>query len=362
MSESHLDKVDFDFIRYANCWEDADILLKALKPDSNSKIMSIASGGDNCFSLASLEPKEVIAVDISTVQLYLVELKMAAIKTFDRETYMQFAGFIDCEKRESFYQELNLSPSAKKYWDAQLVDIKRGIIHIGKFENYFQYFKSHFLRSFHAQDVVDGLFAEKSAEEQLAYYNEHWFKEGWADKHAQFFSSEMLGEKGRDPEFFKHFEGSVSDNILRREVAHLKTKSCQSNYLLFYILNNRFDENHLPHYVRKENYQKVKENLNRITLHQGFLEKAVEKFPDCTHFNLSNIFEYMDEDLFKSISLELLKYATSDAKFAYWNFLIHRNMADLFSTQLIFDEEICSQYSKEDKGYFYKAFILNSKK
>ncbi|MBX9450241.1 MAG: BtaA family protein [Taibaiella sp.] len=50
-------KVAFDFIRYANCWEDADILLKGLHPAKGSSILSIGSAGDNSFSLLSTQPR-----------------------------------------------------------------------------------------------------------------------------------------------------------------------------------------------------------------------------------------------------------------------------------------------------------------
>ncbi len=50
MSEVLIQKVDFNIIRYANCWEDADILLEGLSPAEGSKILSIGSAGDNSFS------------------------------------------------------------------------------------------------------------------------------------------------------------------------------------------------------------------------------------------------------------------------------------------------------------------------
>jgi S-adenosylmethionine-diacylglycerol 3-amino-3-carboxypropyl transferase len=32
-------KVNFNILRYANCWEDADILLEGLQPQPGSKIL-----------------------------------------------------------------------------------------------------------------------------------------------------------------------------------------------------------------------------------------------------------------------------------------------------------------------------------
>ena len=119
MKNDHLQNVNFDFIRYSNCWEDVDILLDAFELNQNSKVISIASGGDNCFSLAAQSPEYVVAVDFSEVQLFLVELKKVAIKAFDRITYMGFIGFIPNMHRLEYYGQLNsgLTSKAQAYWD-----------------------------------------------------------------------------------------------------------------------------------------------------------------------------------------------------------------------------------------------------
>ena len=46
MSTAIEQRARFDLIRYANCWEDADILCAALNPGPGKTIVSIASGGD----------------------------------------------------------------------------------------------------------------------------------------------------------------------------------------------------------------------------------------------------------------------------------------------------------------------------
>lgn len=42
-------KADFSFLRYAQCWEDADVLLEALDVGPDSVCLSIASAGENSF-------------------------------------------------------------------------------------------------------------------------------------------------------------------------------------------------------------------------------------------------------------------------------------------------------------------------
>src|SRR5687767_13471482 len=96
-------RAQFDFIRYANCWEDPQMLLNALAGTKCRKILSIASAGDNSFSLLLADPAQVVAVDVSEVQLFLVELKKAAIKSLSYDECLSFLGFSPCSDRPGLY-------------------------------------------------------------------------------------------------------------------------------------------------------------------------------------------------------------------------------------------------------------------
>ena len=71
-------RADFSGIRYAQCWEDADILLEALDIQPGQTCFSVASGGDNTLAMLSRGPGRVIAVDLSPAQLACLELRVAA--------------------------------------------------------------------------------------------------------------------------------------------------------------------------------------------------------------------------------------------------------------------------------------------
>jgi hypothetical protein len=45
------DRARFDLVRYANVWEDAEVLCAALAPAAGRRLLSIASAGDNAFAL-----------------------------------------------------------------------------------------------------------------------------------------------------------------------------------------------------------------------------------------------------------------------------------------------------------------------
>src|SRR5207248_9264703 len=94
-------KADFTEIRYAQCWEDADILLEALDVRPGDICLSIASAGDNALALLTRQPHRVIALDLSPAQLACVELRVAAYRTLDHAELLELIGSTPATSRGS---------------------------------------------------------------------------------------------------------------------------------------------------------------------------------------------------------------------------------------------------------------------
>ena len=359
--QKKLEKVDFGIIRYANCWEDADLLLSELNLSPNSNILSIASGGDNSFSLLTTGANQVIAVDISEIQLFLVELKAEAIKQMDRINYLEFIGFLELsqEKRIENYTQLkpNLSPDCMAYWNANTDVIEKGIVHQGKFEKYFQMFSKKVLPFIHSQKKVNELLAPKSAEEQLEYFNKKWNTWRWRFFFRIFFSRFVMGRLGRDKAFLKEVKGSVSEYILSQAKSHLSTVYAQNNFILNYALTGSF-RGKLPHYLQEENYELVKINIDNLKLVKGLAQDAIADYGPFDAFNLSNIFEYLDADTFIELQRSLINGGTLNAKYAYWNLMVDRIMSD---NKKLYLTNQTKKFNPKDKGFFYKRLVVDLK-
>ena len=52
-------KAAFDHIRYAQLWEDADVLTTALGDCKGGTLVSICSAGDNALAMLTLDPAKV---------------------------------------------------------------------------------------------------------------------------------------------------------------------------------------------------------------------------------------------------------------------------------------------------------------
>jgi S-adenosylmethionine-diacylglycerol 3-amino-3-carboxypropyl transferase len=98
--------VDFSFIRYANGWEDTQLLIDNLNPQSGDKILSIAASGDNSLALLTQNPEIVVAFDINETQLFLTELKQMAIKVLEYPDVLELIGITHSTNRIKHFYSL----------------------------------------------------------------------------------------------------------------------------------------------------------------------------------------------------------------------------------------------------------------
>lgn len=350
----------FDFIRYANCWEDADILLKGLDLKPGGKVLSIASAGDNSFSLLATNPEIVLAIDINPVQLYLVELKKAAIKHLSYDEVLAFLGFQACVHRETYFRKIknDISPSARDYWEKHIDLLSQGVIYQGKFEKYFQLFRRRVLPLIHREKTIDQLLVEKSEQDQIEFYIQRWDSWRWRALFKFFFSKRIMGYLGRDPEFLKQVQISVGPYILAKAGRHLQSVGAQHNPMLHFQLKGNFGKT-LPHYLQPSQYPLVQKNIDHLVLFEGYAEQAIQKYGVFHGMNLSNIFEYMTKDLFEQVANQLISALHPSARMAYWNLMVPRRISGLFPEKVMYQKHLSQELSDQDKGFFYNQFIVD---
>ena len=175
-----------------------------------------------------------------------------------------------------------------------------------------------------------------------------------------FFSRFVMGRFGRDPEFLKEVTVNVGSHIFTKAENQLKSIAAQNNFILKYNLTGSFGEL-LPNYLQPDNFKIIKENIDKLQLKQGFAEDAIQQFGTFDYMNLSNIFEYMDEHLFKKTTQQLMKGLSKNGKIAYWNLMVPRRMSKLFPLELNYQQALSESLTRIDKGFFYNGFVVDEK-
>jgi S-adenosylmethionine-diacylglycerol 3-amino-3-carboxypropyl transferase len=351
---------DFSRIRYAQCWEDADILLAALDIQPGDTCLTIASAGDNALAMLSQNPQRVIALDLSPAQLACLELRVAAYRVLEHEELLVLIGSRPGDQRQALYQRCRslLSDPVRDFWDAQSHAIASGIGSIGKFEQYFELFRRYALPLVHSRQRIDRLLQGGTLAERQSFYQQQWDSWRWRLLFRIFFSRWVMGRAGRDPSFFQYVEGTVADRILSRTEYALTQLNPAENPYLQWILTGHHTA--LPFALRPENFEPIRNNLDRLEWHccaiEDYLDQVGERAID--RYNLSDIFEYLAPTSYHHLLQRLVQSGRAGGRLAYWNMLAPRSRPVHMADQLKPLTALAEKLHTQDKAFFYSAFIV----
>lgn len=355
---------DFSVIRYAQCWEDADILLDALDIQPGQVCLSIASAGDNALAMLTRAPERVIALDLNPAQLACLELRVAAYRELQHPELLELMGSIPSQRRDALYRRCRalLTPAVRDFWDAKPAVIAAGIGGAGKFEHYFSLFRRRVLPLVHSHAQVKALLRGGPQPHREAFYREHWNTWRWRLLFRVFFSRFMMGRLGRDPSFFRYVQGGVAGRILERtEYALTALDPAENPYLQWILLGQHGTA--LPFALRPENFEAIRSRLDRIEWHLASFEDYLDRADDgvIDHFNLSDIFEYMSEANTERLLARLIRAGRSGGRLAYWNMLAPRSRPQSLAQLLRPLPEVARTGFARDKAFFYSAFVVEER-
>jgi S-adenosylmethionine-diacylglycerol 3-amino-3-carboxypropyl transferase len=356
------DGTSFPQIRYAQCWEDADILLQALDVQPGHSCLSIASAGDNTLALLSRGPERVVAVDHNPSQIACLELRVAAYKELQHGELLQLLGSRPCPNRQELYARCRplLSQESRRFWDANSLAIERGIGSAGKFERYFRLFRERVLPLVHTRTRVHRLLIGQrgSTEARQRFYEQRWNTWRWRLMFALFFSRWTMSRLGRDASSFHYVEGSVAQRILQRtEYALTKLDPAQNPYLHWILLGRHRDV--LPYALRAETFEAIRNNIDRLEWHCTSLGEYLQREAnsiDC--FNLSDVFEYSSQAEYEQLLQGCIRAGRQGGRLAYWNMLVKRQRPEHMSRHLKPMSDLARSLHAQDKAWFYSAFVV----
>ncbi|AHG89352.1 Protein of unknown function DUF3419 [Gemmatirosa kalamazoonensis] len=347
-------------LRYAQVWEDADILVEGLAVRPGDTVLSIASAGDNTLSLLAQRPARVVAVDLNPAQLAALELRVAAYRTLSHAELLELVGSRPSVGRGTLYARCRaaLSPDARRFWDSRADAVARGIGAAGKFENYFRIFRERVLPLVHRRATVEAALAPRDPAARRAFHDDRWDTWRWRLLFRMFFSETVLGRLGRDPSFFRYAERSPAEHLRDRVRHALVDLDPSENPYVAWILTGEHRAA-LPHALRAEHFDAIRDHLDRLEWHCEPLETLADRgvIDGFDRANLSNIFEYVSVPNATALLERLCDAATPGARLAYWNLLVPRHGAEYLPRRLRALPD-ARRLHDADKTFFYGDFVL----
>jgi S-adenosylmethionine:diacylglycerol 3-amino-3-carboxypropyl transferase len=350
-----------DDVLYGQVWEDADVMLEALDVRPGDVCLSIASAGDNALALLTRQPSRVIAIDRSEVQLFCLELRVAAYRTLEHHELLALVGSRPSVDRPALYARCCglLSSRARAFWDARPGAIARGIAGIGRFERYFDLFRRWALPLVHPAPRVASLLEEKPGSARVRYYDETWNTWRWRLLFRLFFSERVMSRLGRRPDCFAHVDGPVARPLLDRTRRALTSLNPPENPYVHWILTGTHGAA-LPLALRPEHFETIRRNLDRLewrhTSLDGFLDSAEAATVD--RCNLSDLFEYLSLEDYHRALQQLVRVCRPGGRLVYWNLLADRTRPPVLAPRLRPLEILASALHQRDRAFFYRQLVV----
>ncbi|MSU54481.1 MAG: DUF3419 family protein [Candidatus Staskawiczbacteria bacterium] len=352
-------------INYSQCWEDPNLLNKALAINSSDAVLSITSGGDNTLFLLSLNPQKIVSIDSNLAQNYLLELKLVAAKNLEYDNFLEFVGVKESSQRIYLFNQIRnlLSPEANHWWADHQFLITRGVIHAGRFEKFLNTFQKYILPFVHSKKTVGNFVDSPLLQSQKEFYKNSWDSYRWRLLFKIATSRVLLKWFARQRGMFKYTESNeISEEYSKRLSHNLNSISIRGNYFMRYCLTGDYGSA-LPFYLSKSGYNFLrKSEKSTLSMVTDNLLSYLKSTPDNTFskFNLSDIFEALSIKGNDLLWDEIVRTAKKDAIVVYWNNLVPRSYPSYLSTNIKDSHKIADELHVSDRVFFYGSFHINT--
>ena len=303
---------------YSLSWEDPDLDFKYLNVE-NDNVLMITTGGCNILNTLIKNPKKIVSVDISKNQNALLDLKLSAIKNLDYESFWLLFGKGKIRHFTYIYEnilrkDLQLE-SSKQFWDSNKQIFKDGLYKSGGVGTVI-YIMSCLNPNIDANIFTN--FSDKS--KQYEYYKKNiepnifneWSK--YFVKFPLFYS--LTGVSYNQIKTI--CDGNDIDklyNLLKKSYDHIIKKYSikDDNYFMYGLLKGELRKENCPDYLKEENFNTLKLNVNKIKIVTSSISEYLEKTN--LKFNKFILLDHLDWMKYEEINNEIKLIKSNNKKF-----------------------------------------------
>lgn len=320
-----LERMVFHGIVFNMSWEDPEMDRQALRITPTDTVVSISSAGCNPLNFLCQGPQRLICVDGNRAQNAILELKLAAIRGVEHETFFD----IFAARRPSVvtrvyhpYLRPHLSAGAREFWDKNLWMAARGLYQFGRMGLFCRILRRFLTLLGLPPRHVEAFFELRSLEEQEAWYRRYAAPRLWGPWARRFVMFRpMLYLSGVHPAQYRLVNGrhNMYDYVKERVEYALTRVPIYDNYFLSQAVTGRFRGDRVPPYLRAENFEALRRHVDRVLVVNGWLGPFLDTLPEgtVTKFNLLDIFDWMSPAMFEQTLRSVLQAAALGATLIY---------------------------------------------
>ena len=377
----------FDAFVYNQIWEDPRVDLQALDLDSDSRMLTISSGGCNVLNYLLAEPQSVTAVDLNRHHIYLLNLKIAAAKHLPSyEDFFTFFGNGKGANTGSQYLRYiapHLDKNTRTFWESNTLggSLLYGA-RIGFFQNRGLYDHSrngYFLRFFHAFAHLVGCRPEElikadTLEEQAALYKKY------IDPFFNSYLIKLIGKLpvtmfglGIPPQQYDELKKDLAgdENIIDIYRERTRRLACDfpisENYFAWQGFARKYDTEKrraLPEYLKEENFETLRKNIGRVTTKIGSATDEIKNnaLGAFNRFVFLDAQDWMNADSMTDLWSAIAEKAEAGSRIIFRTAgtasPIESNLPAELRAKFTYEEELSKDLSTQDRASIYGGFHL----
>ena len=347
---------------YTHVNEDSRLERKLLWATDSNTVVAVAGSGERVLALLDNESvKQVHIVDVNEEALFLLQLKLSALKILDVDNYLRFCGHDQAasNERKNWFNNVknDLSPACEKYWQTNIASIEKGIVHTGHFEKFLNRVRPSINlilgKSFNhgfASNGTSRAFPRKRWHFLLRIFSFRFIYRFWGNKDIAFISPDAM---------VKQIPAALNELVEERTL-----QSCFMAHLIFKGHLSEMNLADIPPSLQKAVLEKVKSRilssslsihyhhadvLDFIHAHKGALEEPV-------FYSLSDILSFENGDYLKQASEQL---KTQQHTLVWRSFL--RNRIEKDSIYDFLGHGPTQDHSMEESTRMYQVFSSQNK-
>ncbi|MGB5597080.1 MAG: BtaA family protein, partial [Thiothrix litoralis] len=355
--------------------------LQALQLTSESRVLTIASGGCNALNYLTANPAHITAIDLNPYHLSLTRLKLAAMKHLpDHAAFYDFFGHADRETNIAQYEQHirpHLDTALDAFWQGRSIWGQKRI-HMFRDGLYRHTRFGYFMRLLHwiarrTNYHPEKLLTAASLYEQKAIFKQHI---------APFFDNKLVKFLGKlpvsvfslgiPPQQYKAMK--EQGNLIGQYRERVKRLACdmpiQDNYFDWQGFSHSYDHANrqaIPAYLKAENYDAIRSQLGKVDTHLGsmidFLDEQAPHSYD--RFVFLDAQDWMTDEVLTKLWRQVARVGKPGTRIIFRTAAAESPLeaalpAELRS-QFVYEAELSAQLFQQDRSAIYGGFHLYRK-
>lgn len=346
---------------YSHVNEDSRVERNLLQATNSQTVVAVAGSGERVLALLDNESVgNVHIVDVNQEALFLLQLKLSALKMLSVENYLRFCGHdlakADARKKWFSSVKTELSPACERYWQENIASIEKGIVNSGHFEKFLRrvrpsvnLFLGKSFQHIFVGSSTSTTFPGKRWRFLLRIFSFRFIYRIWGNKDIAFISPDAV---------VKQIPSALNELVEERAL-----QSCFMAHLIFKGHMKEMSPADIPPSLQKAVLEKVKSRIasSSLSIHYhhadvlGFISARKALLEEPVFYSLSDILSFENGDYLKQISVQL---KTQRHTLVWRTFL--RNRMEKGRIHNFPGHNATQDHSKEESTRMYQVFASQS--